>query len=648
MKIVFRIIGLIVLSCSFFTSAQAQVGTITTASTSCSLTISSCEGDTLTLTPQNQSSYANYKWYFGSVAPANQITAVNAVASNVVATNFASNSPTIKVVANGGTYILTGEYATPAGCSAINDTFTLNFTPRPVANNATLTLCEKTAGSGTADFTLTDADATITGGAAGVAVTYHATLADAQDDTNPLSSPYTSVTKTLYARVENTTTGCYRTATLSLNINSKPVIADAATTICNGASVDLTTQITNYATFSNPVWTLTTVGGSAVATPTAVTPSLTTTYVLVAENGNVCKDTANVIVTVNPKPVITDASTTICEGTSVNLTSLITNYASYSNPTWTLTTVGGTAVTTPTAATPSVGTTYVLVAENANGCKDTANVIVTLNPLPVANTASTTLCENVAGNGQATFDLTILNATVKGGATDVVVTYHATLADAQSGSNSLNALSYTSTATTIYARVGNVATNCYSTSAITLNVNPKPIIADASTAICNGASIDLTSLITNYASYSNPVWTLTTVGGTSIPNPAAVVPSATMTYVLVAENGSGCKDTANVVVTVNPLPDFTLSKPVACPGTSEDVNITGLTNANSALSQLKIDAGIYATYPNPAMVTGLSVGSHTFSIKNENGCETTKSISISPVVSPICLPVTVTRSVGRN
>lgn len=385
----------IVISCTFLTSAHAQVGSITTASPSCSLTISSCDGDTLVLTPQNQVNYANYKWYFSTVAPANEITAANASSNNIVATNFTGSFPTIKVVA-GGTYILTSEYATPSGCAAINDTFHLNFTPRPDANNATLTLCETTTGSGTANFTLTNADTTITGGAIGVVVTYYTTLADAQDNTNPLSSPYTSIAKTIYARVENTTTGCYRTATLILNVNPKPVIADSSTTICNGVTVDLTSLVASYATYSNPVWALTTAGGTTVSTPTAVTPSVTTTYVLVAENS------------------------------------------------------------------------------------------------------------------------------------------------------------------------------------------------------------------------------------------------------------SGCKDTANVVVTVNPLPDFTLTKPVACPGTSEDVNITNLINATAAISQLKLDAGTYSLYPNPAVITGLLVGNHTFTVKNENGCESTKNITISPVPARVCLPVTVTRIVGTN
>lgn len=470
MKTIFKLIVLSTIFCTFIEKSHAQVGSITTASTSCSLTIASCEGDTLTLTPQNQASYANYKWYFGTVAPGNEITATNAASNNVVATNFATNFPVINVISTGGTYILTGEYATPLGCSATNDTFQLNFTPRPAATNATLTLCEKTAGGGTADFTLTNADATVTGGASGVAVTYHTTLADARGDTNPLSSPYTSGATTLYARVENTTTGCYRTATLTLNVNAKPVIADGAVTICEGASVDLTGLITSYGSYSNPVWTVATVGGTSVTTPTAVKPSSTTTYILVAENGSVCKDTAQAVVTVNPRPVIADGAVTICEG----------------------------------------------------------------------------------------------------------------------------------------------------------------------------ATVDLTSLITGYVGYSNPVWTVTTVGGTAVATPTAVTPSVTTTYILVAQNGSGCKDTAQVEITVNPLPDFTLTKPVACPGSSEEVNVTIVANAAIPTSQLSIDGGAFSVFVSP--ITGLSVTTHTVTLKNGDGCQTTKNITISQPPAKICLPVIVTRS----
>lgn len=113
-------------------TAQTNVGTITTTSSSCSIIINVCENDTLTLVPQNRPNYTNYKWYLGSVALANQITATTATASNVVATNFLSHFPTIRVISNGGVYIMTGEYSSGTGCITINDTITLNFSKRPI------------------------------------------------------------------------------------------------------------------------------------------------------------------------------------------------------------------------------------------------------------------------------------------------------------------------------------------------------------------------------------------------------------------------------------------------------------------------------------------------------------------------------------
>jgi hypothetical protein len=784
------ILGFVVCSLCLLTNraySQTTLGNITTSSSSCSFSTIVCEGDTVQFTPSNTTDFTNFKWYFNSVSGANEITGIN-TSQHVVYVN----GSTIRIVYPGGRYIMTGEYSTPSGCSAQNDTFDINFNPKPAANPASMTVCESTAGSGQAIFDLTTLNATVKGGATDVTLTYHATLAEAQSGSNALNmSSYTSVATTIYARVTNIATNCYNTSAISLNIYTKPVIADASTTICNGATVDLTSLITSYATYSNPVWALTTAGGTAVSTPTAVTPSVTTTYVLVAENGSGCKDTANVVVTVNPKPVIADASTTICDGTTIDLTSLITSYATYSNPVWALTTAGGTAVSTPTAVTPSVTTTYVLVAENGSGCKDTANVVVTVNPKPVIADASTTICNGATVDltslitSYATYSNPVWALTTAGGTavstpsavTPSVTTTYVLVAENGSGckdtanvvvtvnpkpviadastticngatvdltslitsygsySNPVWALTtaggtavstptaVTPSVTTTYVLVAENGSGCKDTANVVVTVNPKPVIADASTTICDGTTVDLTSLITSYASYSNPVWALTTAGGTAVSTPTAVTPSVTTTYVLVAENGSGCKDTANVVVTVNPKPviadastticdgttvdltslitsyatysnpvwtigtvsgsvvtaptlvttsstmtfvlvaengsgckdtanvlvtvnpkpNFTLAKPVACPGTSEDVVIMNLTGAVAATSTYKVDAGVYAAYPSPANITGLSVGNHTITVKNTEGCETAKPITINAVAPKICLPVTVTR-----
>jgi hypothetical protein len=103
-------------------------------------------------------------------------------------------------------------------------------------------------------------------------------------------------------------------------VNAKPLIADGSATICAGASVDLTSKITGYASLLNRVWTVSTVGGTAVSTPTSVAPSTNTTYVLVAENAAGCKDTANVVVTVTAKPAVGNivATQATCTGTIAN------------------------------------------------------------------------------------------------------------------------------------------------------------------------------------------------------------------------------------------------------------------------------------------------------------------------------------------
>ncbi|MDO8972007.1 MAG: hypothetical protein Q7U74_15035, partial [Saprospiraceae bacterium] len=63
-------------------------------------------------------------------------------------------------------------------CEAYSDpTLTIIVHDVPVANNATLTVCSTDPGGNTADFTLSDADADVSGGAMGVTVTYHATQA---------------------------------------------------------------------------------------------------------------------------------------------------------------------------------------------------------------------------------------------------------------------------------------------------------------------------------------------------------------------------------------------------------------------------------------------------------------------------------------
>ena len=92
----------------------------------------------------------------------------------------------------------------------------------PVANPALLTTCDNSNETGSGTFFLHDANNTVTS-VSGMSISYHPNLADAQNDVNILISPYTSFDGTVYARVENTLSGCYATSLITINVGAKCV-----------------------------------------------------------------------------------------------------------------------------------------------------------------------------------------------------------------------------------------------------------------------------------------------------------------------------------------------------------------------------------------------------------------------------------------
>ena len=84
---------------------------------------------------------------------------------------------------------------------------------------------------GFGEFLLTDADEDVVNGnpSGNLVVSYHRTLADAQNGVNPLLSPYTNVDpfmQTVYVRLVDLATGCYNTTTLLLVVLDSPQISD--------------------------------------------------------------------------------------------------------------------------------------------------------------------------------------------------------------------------------------------------------------------------------------------------------------------------------------------------------------------------------------------------------------------------------------
>jgi L,D-peptidoglycan transpeptidase YkuD (ErfK/YbiS/YcfS/YnhG family) len=105
----------------------------------------------------------------------------------------------------------------------------------------------------------------------------------------------------------------------------------------------------------------------------------------------------------------------------------------------------------------------------------------------------------------------------------------------------------TPTAQTTYTLVGE-ALGCTATAATTINVNALPTVnavATSTAAICAGASQTLTAA----GSATNFTWTPSEITSGN----AVVNPTVTTTYTLTGDDGI-CSNTANVTVTVTPLP----------------------------------------------------------------------------------------------
>jgi sarcosine oxidase delta subunit len=283
------------------------------------------------------------------------------------------------VLGGPGTYQVSVQVTvTGDACDAYSDpNLTIIVHDVPGANNATLTVCSTDPGGSTANFTLSDADADVTGGAMGVTVTYHATQDDADNNVLPLSSPYNTANTVVYARVENTAAGyCYATSEVTLTVTSTPdagTITSGERLICeNGDPIGFTATAVAGASYQ---WQFSQDGGMNWSDATGSggvnnqnynipnggvpDPELTTLYRRLITNGVGCTNISNsVTVYVNTFDVgIINAGTpqTVCVGDPI-------------------TTIDGTAPTTISAPGLIVTTSYQWQQSN-NGTSGWSNIV---------------------------------------------------------------------------------------------------------------------------------------------------------------------------------------------------------------------------------------------------------------------------------
>jgi len=573
------------------TAVTVTVNPIPPAPTASGTTI--CSGSTATLTATAPG--GTYNWY--------------ATASGGTSLSANASFTTPNLTANTTYYV---DVTSASGCTSPRTAVTVTVNPIPPAPTASgAIICSGST-------------ATLTATAPGGTYNWYATASGGTSlaANASFTTPNLTANTTYYVDVTSAS-GCTspRTA-VTVTVNPIPPAPTASgTTICSGSTATLTATAPG-GTYN---WYATASGGTSLsANASFTTPNLTanTTYYVDVTSASGCTSPRTAVtVTVNPIPAAPTASgTTICSGNSATLTAS----GSAGTYEWFDAASGGTSLSANASFTTTnlTSTTTYYVQTTVNGCiSPRTAVIVTVNPIPAAPTASgTTIC---SGNSAT------LTASGSGG----TYNWYA----AASGGTSLAAnASFTTTnltSTTTYY-VQTTVNGCISPrTAVTVTVNPIPAAPTASgTTICSGNSATLTAS----GSAGTYEWFDAASGGTSLSANASFtttnLTSTTTYYVQTTVNGCISPRTA-VIVTVNPIPAApTASGTTICSGNSATLTASG---SGGTYEWFDAASGGTSLAANASFTTPFLTSTTTYYVQaTVNGCispRTAVTVTVNPI-----------------
>jgi gliding motility-associated-like protein len=343
------------------------------------------------------------------------------------------------------------------------------------------------------------------------------------------------ITTTSYTVTGSNASGCTNTAVCTISVNPNPTVTVPSGTICQGSSFTITPIGATSYTYSsgNPV----------------VSPITTASYTVIGSNASGCTNTAVCMVSVNPNPIVTVPSGTICQGSSFTMTPTGTTSYAYSS---------GTAIVSPITTT-----SYTVTGSNASGCTNTAVCTVSVNPNPTVTVPSGTICQG------SSFTMNPTGAT--------------------SYTYSSGTAIVSPAITTNYIVTGNDALGCTNTTVCTVSVVPTPFVSVNSPTICSGQTATLTASGASTYSWSTG----------SLLNPILVSPTASTIY-NVTGTSLGCSTTTVLTVIANPLPVMSVNNSTICIGQTTTLTASGansyLWNTGSTSNPINISPLVSTTY----------------------------------------------------
>ena len=528
------------------------------------------------------SPYSSYLWSTGSVTPTINATIANNPISVTVTNSFGcsgvssvySVSENSVITANFTSTICQGESVLIHGISrntagVYSQTFSFGTGCDSIAN-VTLVVNPLPAVFAGADQTW----------CIGSTTSLNATGAVTYSWTNGITNGVTftpTIGSTVYTVTGTSSQGCVATDQVVVFVNSLPIInAGADVSVCLGSPV-----ILNGLGGSNYTW------NNGVTNGLSFIPPLTSTYTVTGTDANGCTGTDQVLVNINSLPIVgAGQDAQICQGASVILSG-----SGAINYTW------SNGVFNNVSFVASGSQTYTVTGTDANGCTNTDQVLVNVNSLPIINAGpDQTVCLGT-------------NVTLTGAG---AVTY---LWD----NGVQNGIAFLPSAgMVIYTVTGTSNFGCTNTDQVSVIVNPLPtVFAGLDDAICLGESVTL-----NGSGAPTYTW------NNGVVNGVAFSPTSTLTYTLTGTSTSGCTNSDQVVVSVNPLPNVFAGNDLSvCDGVA--ITLTG-----SGAATYSWDNGVInGTSFNSSVGTIIYTVTGTSSTGCVNSDQVNVTVNTAPLVS---------------
>ncbi|MEM6317577.1 MAG: SdrD B-like domain-containing protein [Bacteroidota bacterium] len=307
---------------------------------------------------------------------------------------------------------------------------------------------------------------------------------------------------------------------------------------------------------------------------------------------NGCDSIIKLTLTLNPKPDLATTDTTICDGVTIDLNNRVTDNANLAGTiTFHSTLANANSGSSPltNSVSPTVTTRfYVRKVTDAHGCPDVDSTLITVQPVPDLATTNQTVCAGISVNLST---LVTDNAT----GTDGTITYHGSLADAQTGVNNLGSNLTPIATTKYYIRKETTTGSCVDIDSLIITLQPLPNLVTTDLTICAGTSTDLNDRVTdNNNTTGSQTFFLSMAdlnAGSNLQSNPVSPTNTTKYYVRKITTTGSCQDVDSLTITVQPLPNLVTRDTTLCAGQSVDLanqtidteGITGTTTYHTTL-----------------------------------------------------------------